>query len=177
MRLAPLIALSGSCLLGFAAAASAQVASSRVQPDSARVQADSAFDALTTPVSPMMCRAVALTEADSAALAFGFVDARGPIERRTVAAFDSTGSPLYATVTTTFVAGPPGGGWAELMGMRFTPTTWGTRARREFAPSALQSDSPAVAGIPVVLLLAEQLSRGRTLAEWIWAHRCADSKK
>jgi hypothetical protein len=177
MRLAALIALSGSCLLAFASAAGAQVDSSRARADSTRARADSAFDALTAPVSPMMCRPIALTGADSAALAFGFVDARGPIERRTFAAFDSIGSPLYATVTTTFVAGPPGGGWAELMGMRFTPTTWGTRARREFAPDGLRADSAAVAAIPIVLLSPEQLSRGRTLAEWIWAHRCADSKK
>jgi hypothetical protein len=138
----------------------------------AKSQADSSFDSLTIPVSPMTCREVSLAAADSAAFAFEFVDSRGSIERQSFFAFDSTGSPVYATTQTTRVLGPTGGGWAELSAIRFSPKLWGTRARKEFAPGQPPADSANVAPVPAALLSAEDLARGRVLADWIWKHRC-----
>ena len=142
----------------------------------ARSQSDTSFDSLQLPGSPMVCREVTLTSVDSAAVGLEVWDAHGPVERRIYFAYDSVGAPVYATTSSTAAFGE-GDGWAELSVIRFTPVPRGTRARKVFSTAAAVDSTRGVAGTPVVAMTAEELSRGQTLAAWLWAHRCGRNSK
>lgn len=139
----------------------------------ARPQADPAFDFLATPVSPLTCRQLPVTVSDSAAFVFQLVEYRTPVERTTVFAYDSAGSPRYARTSATAVLNEQGDGWAEISAIRFAPETKGIHVRKRFAASVAVPDSTN----GITYMTPGDLARALALGNWIWAHRCASLTK
>ena len=139
-----------------------------VAPAPARAQTADTLDLLALPRPVMMCQSLPPTPEDSAAVVLQFLDGvERPDPRKSLVAFDSAGTPLYAT----FIAAQSttdGARTVHGIGVRFFGADRsGTRVIASRGPR----DSVATRADSVSLTDAE-VARARELAVWFWNHRC-----
>lgn len=134
----------------------------------ARAQAADTLDVLAPPRPVMMCRSLPPTPEDSAAVVLQFLDGvERPHPRKSLVAFDSAGTPLYATIIAA-QSTADGGHTVHGIGVRFFGADrGGTRVIASRGPR----DSVATRADSVSLTDAE-VARARDLAVWFWNRRC-----
>lgn len=134
----------------------------------ARAQAADTLDVLAPPRPVMMCQSLPPTPEDSAAVVLQFLDGvERPLPRKSLVAFDSAGTPLYATIIAA-QSTPDGGHTVHGVGVRFFGADrGGTRVIASRGPR----DSVATRADSVSLTDAE-VARARELAVWLWNRRC-----
>lgn len=126
--------------------------------------------ALETPHGmPLRCRPVAPDTANAslgAAFWFEFYEGVEPNGRALHVAFDSTGAPVYLAVQL-FSDGVGSGG--EVLGARFAGNDQAVGARWNLPPL----DSARARSMKRTMLTPPELVSARSLARWLWEHRCA----
>lgn len=131
-------------------------------------------DIFGLPGAMMMCRALQVGPADSAAFAIEFMDS--PFrdgERTSNAYFDFSGKPLYMTVSASGTT-PAGEYQVRIAVVRFFPKAMGGMSfvsGTPPAPGRPDSSAPIIRH-PETQLTDAEVSRAKALAEWFWTHRC-----
>ena len=116
----------------------------------------------------MICRA---TRADSGRIVVKLVEAADPeTPRDLTAAFDSSGAPLALAL---FVPAKIAGGRVQTQayGARFGATSGGRHAVL-IEPARGDTTPPTAPPDPGQPMTDSEMTRARTLATWVWDHRC-----
>ncbi len=130
------------------------------------------------PRGTLLCKQTAVTPSDSADVILDFTewpDSGG--ERNALAAFDSTGRPLYMLV---FIRQASTKNWSDAFAVGFHPFSSGGRipmpAGDERVPFSVRpADSADAKTSAQQELTKSEIDEARVLAQWYWAHRCKNS--
>ena len=119
------------------------------------------------PVGSVVCRQLDISVADSADSIFEFAD--GEITaRESLAAFDSTGGPLYMTVQLTELQ--PQISISHNVAVRFSVGGQYIRIERQMNDrKVVENSAPVVTDTDLKPI---EVARSRKFAEWLWEHRC-----
>lgn len=158
----------GICMIGLSLAAA--------------IPAGGQMVSLADPFAPVtgaiLCHAVPVTAADSAAFKFEFIEADSlGGTRRTVAAYGGDGAPLYSAIATMENISGQGPPRALVFVVRLVPKGLGSRIlvvgdRIDSTETPTPADSAA--GLPrgARLLTPSELEQARKLSVWLWQRRC-----
>ena len=130
------------------------------------------------PHGTILCKQTPVTPSDSADIILDFTewpDSGGV--RNALAAFDSTGRPLYMLV---FMRQASTKNWSDAFAVRFHPFSAGGRipmpAGDDKAPFNVRpADSADAKTSAQQDLTKSEIDEARILAQWYWAHRCNNS--
>ena len=150
-------------------------------PGAAGAQETRPRDVLAEVSSPLLCREVPTTTADSAAHVFTFIDGDADsASRELTIAYDSAGAPLYLSIALTEDAAD-GEQRLEMFLARLSPRAFGERitVSRRAEPAADGGRGAPAAAPPAprrAPIAAAELTRARELAQRLWQRRCAASR-
>lgn len=124
--------------------------------------------------SAILCRHIVATPSDSAAFIYDFTDGKDSLgQRNALAAFDSTGRPLYMLA---FIRDTGNSNREDAFAIRFYPFHGGSRVAMPnpggTPPVSAPIREPAKTQSGETEMTPDQIEEARRLSIWYWAHRC-----